>query len=116
MPRERLNALYKKDAVKFFRAQGIRGPQSKIEAICESYGYHPLSLRILAGLLSDNREAPGDIAYAKYFQITNDIIANKHHVLEQAYVTLTPQQKILLSTIACCRSSIPYETLKYISG
>ena len=38
------------DAVAFFRGQGIRGARAEIEAACAPYGYHPLSLRLLAGL------------------------------------------------------------------
>ena len=35
----------------FFHAQGIRGTHTEIELACEHYGYHPLSLRLLAGLI-----------------------------------------------------------------
>ena len=99
----------------FFRAQGIRGVRAEIEAACQPYGYHPLSLRILAGLIANDRETPGDIAIAGKLDITDDVIQNKHHVLEVAYNTLTEEQQKLLSHIACFRSAMNYDALKAIS-
>jgi hypothetical protein len=112
---EELQAMQKEDAITFFRAQGIRGARAEIETACEPYGYHPLSLRILAGLIANDRESPGDIAVAGKLNITNDVIQNKHHVLEVAYKTLTPDQQKLLSHIACFRSAMTYDALKAIS-
>jgi tetratricopeptide (TPR) repeat protein len=110
-----LQAMQKEDAVAFLRAQWIRGARAEIEAACEPYGYHPLSLRILAGLIANNRETPGDIAAAGKLDITDDVIQNKHHVLEVAYNTLSPAQQKLLSHIACFRSAMKYDALKAIS-
>ena len=113
---EELQAMQKEDAVAFFRAQGVRGARAEIEAACAPYGYHPLSLRILAGLITNDRELPGDIAVAGKLDITDDVIVNKHHVLEVAYNTLSPEQQKLLNDIACFRSAMSYEALKVISG
>lgn len=110
-----LQAMQKADAVAFFRAQGIRGGRAEIEAACEPYGYHPLSLRILAGLIANDRESPGDIAVANKLDIADDVIQNKHHVLEVAYNTLSPEQQKLLSHIACFRSTMSYDALKTVS-
>ena len=74
---EELQAMQKEDAVAFFRAQGICGARAEIEAACEPYGYHPLSLRILAGLIANDREMPGDIAVAGKLDITDDVIAKQ---------------------------------------
>jgi tetratricopeptide (TPR) repeat protein len=110
-----LQAMQKEDAVAFFRAQGVRGARAEIENACVPYGYHPLSLRILAGLIANDRESPGDIAVAGKLDITDDVIQNKHHVLEVAYNTLSPEQQKLLSHIACFRSAMDYDALKAIS-
>ena len=59
-----LQAMQKEDAVAFFRAQGIRGARAEIEAVCAPYGYHPLSLRILASLIANDRESACDISVA----------------------------------------------------
>lgn len=111
-----LLAIEKDDAVDLFRASGIRGIQTDIEAACVHYGFHPLSLRLLAGLISNDRQNPGDITVTKKLDITEDIKQNKHHVLEQAYNTLTLSQQKLLGNIACFRTAIDYESLHQITA
>ena len=99
------------DAVAFFRGQGIRGARAEIEAACAPYGYHPLSLRLLAGLIANDLRQPGDIAAARRLDVTGDLIQRQHHVLEQAYESLTPDRRRLLSRIACFRGPVGYEAL-----
>ena len=77
------------DAVAFFRSQGIRGGRAEIEAACAPYGYHPLSLRLLAGLISSDFQQPGDIAAARRLDVSGDLVQRQHHVLETAYNNLT---------------------------
>ena len=60
------------DAVAFFRGQGIRGGRAEIEAACAPYGYHPLSLRLLAGLIAKDLRQPGDIAAAGRLDVSGD--------------------------------------------
>ncbi|HLO17951.1 MAG TPA: toll/interleukin-1 receptor domain-containing protein [Anaerolineales bacterium] len=110
-----LMAMDKDDAVKFFRSEGIRGTHVEIEEACGPYGFHPLSLRLLAGLIVSDLQTPGDIAVAKRLDISNDIVQNKHHVLEQAYNTMPKERQKLLSQIACFRSPVPYDALKSIA-
>ncbi|MBE0683305.1 MAG: toll/interleukin-1 receptor domain-containing protein [Anaerolineales bacterium] len=113
---EELKEMKKEDAVAFFYAQGIRGTHAEIESACEPYGYHPLSLRILAGMIVNDRNAPGDILAARTLEITQDIIQNKHHVLETAFKTLSASQKSLLGRVACFRAPTSYDALKTIQG
>jgi hypothetical protein len=68
-----LTAMQKADAVEFFRRQGIKGRHDEIEAACEPYGYHPLSLRLLAGRILKDLRNPGDIAVAQTIQIDGDL-------------------------------------------
>lgn len=110
-----LTAMQPADAVEFFHKQKIKGTHAEIEAACLPYGYHPLSLRILAGLIVNDRENPGDVIVANHINITDDIVANKKHVLEVAYNTLSKEQQEFLSTIACFRAPTTYDALKYIA-
>ncbi len=110
-----LLALEKDDAVAFFQNQGIQGTRAEIEATCAPYGYHPLTLSILAGYILGNRSKPNDVSVARELNVTNDIIQNKHHVLEVAYNSLSPEEAKLLSTIACFRSPTGYEALQSIT-
>ncbi|HLF25256.1 MAG TPA: hypothetical protein VJG32_02875 [Anaerolineae bacterium] len=104
------------DAVAFFRALGVRGARAEIEAACLPYGYHPLSLRLLAGLIVNDLQLPGDIAVANRLDVSGDLVQRQHHVLEQAYVSLTPARQSLLGRIACFRGAVSYEALHALAN
>jgi tetratricopeptide (TPR) repeat protein len=112
---EKLLQLQPLDAVEFFHAQGIRGGRAEIEAACEPYGYHPLSLRLLAGLITGDLQQPGDIAAAQRLDVSGDLVQRQHHVLEQAYTSLRPARQKLLSRIACFRSPVSYDALQALA-
>jgi tetratricopeptide (TPR) repeat protein len=111
-----LRQMQPADAVEFFRAQGIRGRRDEIEQACEPYGYHPLSLRLLAGWIVGDLQQPGDIASAKRLDIAGDLVARQHHVLEQAYESLMPERRALLTRIACFRNAVKHEALKALTA
>ncbi len=112
---EPLERLEPADAVAFFRGQGIRGTHTEIEAACAPYGYHPLSLRLLAGLILGDFQQPGDIAAAKRLDVSGDLVQRQHHVLETAYDRLAPARRALLSRIACFRSPVAYAALQALA-
>ncbi|MCX6027649.1 MAG: toll/interleukin-1 receptor domain-containing protein [Chloroflexi bacterium] len=112
---EELNQMQRADAVEFFHAEGIRGTHTEIETTCAPYGYHPLSMRLLAGLIVADLEQPGDIAAAKRLDVSGDLVARRHHVLETAYNSLSPARQALLARIACFRSPVRYEALKALA-
>jgi tetratricopeptide (TPR) repeat protein len=112
---EELVQLHPADAVQFFLAQGIRGGRAEIESACEPYGYHPLSLRLLAGLIVSDLQQQGDIAAARRLDVSGDLVQRQHHVLKQAYESLGLARQKLLSRIACFRGSVSYAALKVIS-
>ena len=101
-----LTALAPADAVAYFRARGIRGARAELETAAAPYGYHPLSLALLAGLVVNDPIRPGDIAAARQYDVSGDLVQRQHHVLEQAYAALTPAQQRLLSRIACFRGPV----------
>jgi len=112
---EELIQMQPADAVAFFRAQGIRGSRVEIEAACDPYGYHPLSLRLLAGLIVNDLQQPGDITAARRLDVSGDLIQRQNHVLQHAYESLTPARRQLLSSIACFRAPVAYEALAVLS-
>jgi len=103
------------DAVEFFRAQGVRGTRTEIEDACRAYGYHPLSLRLLAGLIVGDFEQPGDVAAAKRLDVSGDLVARQHHVLEAAYDSLTPARQAWFGRIACFRGPVSHDALKALA-
>ncbi len=113
---EELTQMQPADAVAFFRAQGIRGSRAEIEAACAPYGYHPLSLRLLAGLVVRDLQQPGDIAAARRLDVSGDLVQRQHHVLEQAYDSLPADRQLLLSRIACFRGPVGYEALAAVAS
>ncbi len=92
----------------------IKGTHVEIEAACAPYGYHPLSLRLLAGRILKDFENPADIVIAQKLKIDGNIIQQKHHVLEVSYNSLPQHEQKLLSTIACFRSPVELKTLEAI--
>ena len=112
---EELTQMQPADAVDFFRAKGIRGTHTEIEQACEAYGYHPLSLCLLAGLIVGDFEQPGDVEAARRLDVSGDLIQRQNHVLKVAYESLTPERGKLLSQIACYRFSVRYDALKALA-
>jgi len=112
---EELVQLHPADAVKFFHAQGIRGGRAEIESACEQYGYHPLGLRLLAGLIVSDLQQQGDIAAARHLDVSGDLVQRQHHVLKQAYESLGFARRKLLSRIACFRGPVSYAALKVLA-
>jgi tetratricopeptide (TPR) repeat protein len=107
-----LKELPRDDAVKFMREQGVtKGTPAEIATACEAYGYHPLSLRLLSGLIARDPRAPGDIATAPRHDVHDDLIQRRHHVLEQSYEALPEKERTLLSRIAAFRNPMAYDAL-----
>ncbi len=110
--KEELRSLQPDDAVNFMHAQGVtKGTHAEIIAVCEAYGYHPLSLRLLSGLVTRDKRKPGDITAAPRYDVHTDLVARQHHVLEAAYNLLSDELRLLLSRIAAFRTPMTYDTL-----
>lgn len=106
-----LTALDKADAAEFFRAVGVRGTRAELEALSETYGGHPLALRLLAGLIVTDLRQPGDMAATVRLDVTGDLVQRHHHVLEQAYASLSTESQRLLCYLACFRGPVAYDAL-----
>jgi tetratricopeptide (TPR) repeat protein len=111
---QELNSMQPTDAVEFFHRQKIKGTHTEIETACAPYGYHPLSLRLLAGRILKDFDNPADIVIAQKLKIDGDIIQQKHHVLEVSYNSLSPHEQKLLSMIACFRAPVDLRTIETI--
>ena len=111
---ENLKAFSPEDAVLYFHNEGIAATRAEIIEVCSAYGYHPLSLSLLVGLINEDHEHKGDILVAKKLDIFDDIKAKRHHVLQCAYESLSPERRDLLSKISCFRGSMEYATIKKV--
>jgi tetratricopeptide (TPR) repeat protein len=112
---QELRQMQPDDAVGFFSAQGIRGTHTEIKTACERYGYHPLSLRLLPGMIVEDFQQPGDIAAASRLDVSGDLVQRQHHVLETAYNSLKEGPRTLLGRIACFRGPMNYNVLAAIA-
>lgn len=107
-----LEELPRDDAVAFMRRQGVvTGLDTAIANVCDTYGNHPLSLRLLSGLIARDARTPGDIAAAPRHDVYDDLVQRQHHVLEQSYNALTEKERALLSRIAAFRNPMLYDAL-----
>ncbi len=107
-----LKELPREDAITFMKAQGVTtGTSAEIGNECEKYGYHPLSLRLLSGLIAHDAQMPGDIAAAARHDVHGDLIQRQHHILEQSYNALEKRERRLISCIAAFRSPMDYQAL-----
>ena len=114
--REDLAALDPDDAVAFFRAQGVRGTRAEIQAACEPYGYHPLALRLLGGVIVTDKKKPGDIGVADRHPVLPELKGKeRHHILQVAYDALDKKKRRLLSEIAAFRNPMTYDALQVVN-
>ncbi|MEH2060958.1 MAG: tetratricopeptide repeat protein [Nostoc sp.] len=73
-------------------------------------------MRLLAGLIVQDAQQPGDIAAAARLDVSGQLVQRQHHVLQQTYDSLTPERQKLLSQIACFRGSVAYKNLREIAA
>ncbi len=107
-----LTAFDPEDAVIFFHAQGVRGARAEIQGACRLYGYLPLALRLLSGLIVRDKKQPGDIRVASRYPILPELKGREqHHILEVAYNALDNRKRALLGRFAAFRSPMTYEAL-----
>ncbi|MEM6433944.1 MAG: TIR domain-containing protein [Cyanobacteria bacterium P01_D01_bin.115] len=109
-----LTQMEPEDAVAFFQKQGIRGGRAEIEQTCGAYGYHPLSLRLLAGYILNDFEQPGDVKVAEHLDLTGNLVQRRNHVLARSYENLSVSARKLLGQIACFRSPVQIKVLEQV--
>jgi tetratricopeptide (TPR) repeat protein len=114
--RKDLTELDPDDAVRFFHAQGVRGTRTEISSACESYGYHPLALRLLAGVIVKDHRNPGDVSVAASHPVSTELKGKEnHHILQVAYDAMKHTKRDLLSRLAAFRGSFTHEAIMSIS-
>lgn len=108
-----LTKMDKEDAVDFFHRQGVKGTRAEIETACEPFGYHPLSLRLLAGMVTEDPQYPKDIKtwmeYNPLPELTG--IKKEHKILELAYNALEQKKQEFISKLSAFRSPMDYEAI-----
>jgi tetratricopeptide (TPR) repeat protein len=103
-----LNSLEPDDGVEFFHAQNIWGRRRDIVYACKRYEYHPLSLRVLTGVI---RKHYGDAWSRNPESVFSKLKRKKHHILDVAYRSLSVQNRPLLKAISSFRSTADYSAI-----
>jgi len=108
-----LKELKKEDAVDFFHRQGVKkGTRAEIESACEPFGYHPLSLRLLSGMIVKDPKYMGDITvWTKYNPLPELKGKERHNILEIAYNSLDKKKQTLISKLSAFRNPMPYDSI-----
>ncbi len=114
--RHDLTGLNPDDALRLFQEQNITTSRAEVVQVCEPLGYHPLSLRLLAGYAANSPTHPGDLQAAANYDPTADLLGKRQHILSQAYDSLPPTARETLSRLAAFRGSVPWDTLAAIFG
>lgn len=109
-----LKSMKPADAVKFFHTQCVKGTRAEIQAACELYGYHPLKLRLLSGLILEDKENPGDCSQSKYCEI-GDVAPKEHYIMEISYDALDKEKQDFISSLAAFRAPMDYPAINGIS-
>ncbi len=109
--KKELTQLEKDDAVEFFKKQGAKGTRAEIEEVCNAYGSHPLSLRLLSGMIIQDMKYNGDIkAWTKY-NLLPKLLSKEHHVLELAYNSLDKKKQEFVSKLSAFRNPMDYDAV-----
>jgi len=106
-----LKEMNKEDAVEFFLHQGVKGTRAEIETACEPYGYHPLCLRLLSGMIVKDPKYNGDIVAWTRLNPLPKLRPREHHILELAYNSLDKKKQTLLSKLSAFRNPIDYNSI-----
>jgi tetratricopeptide (TPR) repeat protein len=111
--RKDLKRMDKDDAVEFFRRQGVQGTRAEIEEACVAYDYHPLSLRLLSGMIVHDMKYNADIkAWTRHNPLPDLKGAKKeHHILDLAYNSLDKQKRQFISKLAAFRTPMNYDAI-----
>lgn len=109
--RKDLTQMERDDAVKFFKKQGVKGTRAEIEEVCEAYGYHPLSLKLLSGMIVHDMKYGGDIKAWTRHNPLPDLVPKEHHILDLAYSSLDKQKQTFISRLAAFRNPMDCDAI-----
>ncbi|MGA9351962.1 MAG: toll/interleukin-1 receptor domain-containing protein [Anaerolineae bacterium] len=111
-----LTGLNPADAVAYLRTSGVKGTSRELRDTAAVYGFHPLSLSKLVEVLHYDIHQPDDVRQAPRYDVTADLKARQHHILERAYETLPHELAQFLSALAALRGKASMEVARFLAG
>lgn len=105
--------MNKQDAAEFFLLQGVKGTRAETERACEPYGYHPLSLRLLSGMILKDPKFQGDIVGWTRHNPIPELTGTQrqHHILALSYDSLDSSKQSLISKLSAFRHPMAYDAI-----
>jgi len=113
--KEELRRMHQDDAVEFYRREGISGTRAEIQNACGKYGYHPLTMRLLAGMIKEHETDPGNVAVCEGLEKIEDTAPKEHLILQCAYEALDDGKKKFVSSLAAFRAPMDFKAIEAIS-
>jgi tetratricopeptide (TPR) repeat protein len=115
--RKDLKQMDKEDAFEFFRRQDVvKGTGAEIEMACESVGYHPLSLRLLSGMIVHDMKYGGDIKVWTKYNPLPKLVPKEHHIVELAYNSLDEKKQRFISRLSAFRNPMVYDAISIFNA
>ena len=110
-----LTGLDPEDAYQLFRDLKVKASRAEVKAVSQPLGYHPLSLRLLAGYVANDPSTPNDLRAAADFDPNEKVVGqNQNHILQQAYNSLTQPAQQTLSKLAAFRGGVDWPVLQAV--
>jgi tetratricopeptide (TPR) repeat protein len=112
-----LPGLSENDALDLWRAFKAKGSREELLPVFDTFGRHPLLIQVLAGVVAEFRDAPGDFdtwrkANPDFNVFGLPLVQVRSHVLAQALRNLTDAQRKVLHTIADFRMPVGIASLR----
>jgi tetratricopeptide (TPR) repeat protein len=115
----RLPGLSDRDVQELLGRLGVTGGTEEIREFFCPLGNHPLLITIVAGLVRDHRQAPGDFGSwrrAQPFEIHKvNLTARRNHVLAAALDGLDPAESRLLGWLSVLTGAVGWDLLSSIN-
>ncbi len=109
--RVNLEIMDKEDALEFFKRQGVKGTRAEIEDVCSAYGFHPLSLRLLSGMIVHDMKYGDDVKVWTKYNPLPELVPKEHHILELAYNSLDEKNQAFISRVSAFRTPMDYDAI-----
>jgi hypothetical protein len=109
--------LSETDALDLWRALGARGSREQLLSVFDTFERHPLLIQILAGVVAEFRDAPGEFdawlrANTDFSVFGLPLVQVRSHILEYALRGLAARKRKVLQTVAGIRMPVGIATLR----
>ena len=112
----RLTDFDAEDVLRLFRNLRVRGTDKEILDACRPYGFHPLTVRLLAGLVVEDLRDPRDIRVARRKTARPTTAVRRVHVLEDSFQALDDDQQLVLTRISATRTPMTYALIEALAS